>query len=59
MKEKVKQWLQKIFQRKHNDAVIKDRVRPTHSQEPIDEPDYRFGDFRDEIKDVERMRNKT
>ena len=22
----------------------------------IDDPDYRFGDFRDEIRDVERMR---
>jgi hypothetical protein len=24
--------------------------------EEIDDPDYRFGDFRDEIMDVERMR---
>jgi len=23
-----------------------------------DDPDYRFGDFRDEIMDVEKMRNK-
>ena len=62
MKERIKQWLQKIFQRKHNDGVIKDRISPTHSQdmqnklEPIDDPDYRYHDFRDEIIDVEKIR---
>ena len=59
MKERIKQWLQKIFQRKHNDGVIKDRISPTHSQdklEPIDDPDYRYYDFRDEIIDVEKIR---
>jgi len=55
VKEKVKQWLQKIFQRKHNDAVIKDRVRPEIS----DDPDYRYYDFRDEIIQVEKTRKKT
>ena len=62
MKEKIKEWFRKIFQKKHNDAVIKDRISPTHSQdmqnklEPIDDPDYRYLDFRDEILDVEKVR---
>ena len=55
MKERIKQWLQKIFQRKHNDAVIKDRVKPEIS----DDPDYRYHDFRDEIIQVEKTRKKV
>jgi len=53
VKEKIKEWLQKIFQRKHNDAVIKDRVQPEGQD---DHPDYRYLDFRDEILDVEKVR---
>tara|TARA_R100000687_G_C6376677_1_gene130595 strand:+ start:299 stop:478 length:180 start_codon:yes stop_codon:yes gene_type:complete len=53
VKEKIKEWLQKIFQKKHNDSIIKDRVQPEGKDE---HPDYRYGDFRDEIVDVERIR---
>ena len=53
MKEKIKEWFQKIFQRKHNDAIIKDRIEPEGKDE---HPDYRYHDFRDEIIDVEKIR---
>ena len=48
MKEKIKEWLQKIFPKKH-----KDRVQPEGQDE---HPDYRYLDFRDEILDVEKVR---
>ena len=54
MKEKIKEWFKKIFQKKHNDAVIKDRVK----DEIGDDPDYRYYDFRDEIIQVEKTRKK-
>ena len=53
MKEKIKQWFQKIFQRKHNNAIIKDCIEPEGNDE---HPDYRYLDFRDEIIDVEKIR---
>ena len=40
-----------LSEKKQKEKFFKNHIPP-----PDDDPDYRYGDFRDEINDVERMR---
>jgi len=56
MIDKLKSILKTIFART-SERTDKDG-RKILMVEEIDDPDYRFGDFRDEIADIERRNNK-
>ena len=64
MIDKLKSILKTIFARvRTSERTDKDgkkilMVEEYASLKEIDHPDYRFGDFRDEIADVERRNNK-
>ena len=45
-----------LFTRARTSEKVDKKGRKILVVEEIDDPDYRFGDFRDEIMDVERMR---
>ena len=45
-----------LFTRARTSEKVDKKGRKILVVEEIDDPDYRYGDFRDEIRDVERMR---
>ncbi len=58
MIDKLKSILKTIFARARTSERTDKDGRKILMVEEIDDPDYRFGDFRDEIADIERRNNK-
>ena len=56
MKKLLKLLKKNLFARARTSEKIDKDGKKILMVEEIDDPDYRYGDFRDEIKDVERMR---
>ena len=56
MKKLLKLLKKNLFSRARTSEKIDKDGKKILMVEEIDDPDYRFGDFRDEIRDVERMR---
>ena len=55
MKKLLKLLKKNLFSRARTSEKIDKDGKKILMVEEIDDPDYRFGDFRDEIMDVERM----
>ena len=56
MKKLFKSLKKNLFARARTSEKVDKDGKKILMVEEIDDPDYRYGDFRDEIKDVERMR---
>jgi len=55
MKKSLKSLKKNLFVRARTSEKVDKDGKKILMVEEIDDPDYRFGDFRDEIMDVERM----
>ena len=55
MKKLLKLLKKNLFARARTSEKVDKEGRKILMVEEIDDPDYRYGDFRDEIKDVEKM----
>ena len=55
MKKLLKLLKKNLFARARTSEKVDEEGRKILMVEEIDDPDYRYGDFRDEIKDVEKM----
>ena len=58
MIDKLKSILKTIFARARTSERTDKDGRKILMVEEIDHPDYRYGDFRDEINDVEKVKNR-
>jgi len=55
MRKLLKSLKKNLFVRARTSEKVDKEGRKILMVEEIDDPDYRYGDFRDEIKDVEKM----
>mgnify|MGYP003152946613 FL=1 len=58
MIDKLKSILKTIFARARTSERTDKDGKKILMVEEIDHPDYRYGDFRDEINDVEKVKNR-
>jgi len=58
MIDKLKSVLKTIFARARTSERTDKDGKKILMVEEIDHPDYRYGDFRDEINDVEKVKNR-
>ena len=58
MIDKLKSILKTIFARVRTSERTDKDGKKILMVEEIDHPDYRYGDFRDEINDVEKVKNR-
>ena len=58
MIDKLKSILKTIFARARTSERTNKDGKKILMVEEIDHPDYRYGDFRDEINDVEKVKNR-
>ena len=55
MKKSLKSLKKNLFAHARTSEKVDKHGKKILVVEEIDDPDYRFGDFRDEIRDVEKM----